>query len=720
MKTLITSITFLFLFFQAQAEDHPNDEIIGWYCQANTDEQNVIINEISGSSGELAISLSFNNGAFIRTNGDKVNQTLDKNSATAWKVLLRDGGNTISLDTLSDSIIALQDKTSGKCLQLPQGEDVESPAMELDVCDQASTVQQFHLTKRVNGSYKFVSLLDKGFCIDNGNRYWAPTEDPNTQKKPSASDKVNIDTILTNMADDKIFIRADGRNVNQTWDEKGATVWQVLLRDGGNAAISLDGLSDSIVKLQDKTSGKCLQLQGGVAVNGNTMELGDCDQANTAPQYENCESGAPCDLPQENITQQFHVTKRANGSYQFASFLDKRFCIDNGNKPQEDDNVIVWPCDSSNHNQDVIIDEIAGNNGEVMLSFGSKIFIHKDRTFVRADGNNVNQTLDGRGATVWNVLFRDGGNIISLDTLSDSIVVLQDKTSDKCLQLQSGDVFNGNTMEVGNCDLANTAQQFYVTKRANGSYQFASLLDKGFCIDNGNKPLEDDDVIVWPCDSSNHNQDVIIDEIAGNNGKVTISLSFKNRAFIRIENRTFVRTDGNNVNQTLNERGATVWKVLFQGDDNNVRPDPCASWISKVCKYLSFHKKSTTPKTISLDKLSDSIVRIQDKTSGKCLQLQGGDVFNGNTMEVGNCDPANTAQQFHVTKMANGSYQFASLLDKQLFDQGYCIDNGNKPQEDDDIIVWPCDSTNHNQDIIIDRISGSNGELTISLSFITR
>ena len=61
----------------------------------------------------------------------------------------------------------LKDKTSGKCFQLKNSEAFKGNTLELGDCDQTNTSQQFHLTERLDGSYKCASMTDKQFCIDN-------------------------------------------------------------------------------------------------------------------------------------------------------------------------------------------------------------------------------------------------------------------------------------------------------------------------------------------------------------------------------------------------------------------------------------------------------------------------------------------------------------------------------------------------------------------------
>ena len=156
--------------------------------------------------------------------------------------------------------------------------------------------------------------------------------------------------------------------------------------------------------------------------------------------------------------------------------------------------------------------------------------------------------------------------------MTTGIITLQDTASGQCLQLRNGKAINSNIIELGDCDLTNKGQQFYLTdfwKGSKGEYRFASMIDKQFCIDNGNRPEEGDDVIIWTCQNLHQNQNVIVDkktvvdEILDLE-EIRIQLSFKTNR------KTFIYTDGNNIKQTLDEQSATAWKVLLHDRGNPV------------------------------------------------------------------------------------------------------------------------------------------------------
>ncbi len=308
-------------------------------------------------------------------------------------------------------------------------------------------------------------------------------------------------------------------------------------------------LFDSIVMFQDQASGKCFQLKNLAAFDGNTIELNNCDQTDTA--------------------QQFYLTERSDGSYKVTSMVNKRFCIDKPNRRDAD--LIVWSCHPDGHphvrNQKVFIDKISGKT-ELTISFGKS-----NITYARVDGNNIKQTLNENDATVWKVSLAKDFN--SPNDLFNSTVMLEDQTSNKCFRLKNGSAFNGNIIELNNCDQTDAAQQFYLTERSDGSYKATSMVNKRFCIDKPNR--RDADLIVWSCHRDGHphvrNQKVFIDKISG---KTEVTISFGKNSI------TYARVDGNNINQTLNENDATVWKVLLQDVDEPISEEESSCNVFEV------------------------------------------------------------------------------------------------------------------------------------------
>ena len=500
-----------------------------------------------------------------------------------------------SPDDLSDSVVTLQDKASGKCFQLKNGKAFKGNTIELGDCDQTNPSQQFYLTERSDGSYKFASMIDWQFCIDNKNRY---KENANLILRPCRSDshrkvrnqKIFIEKVSgreeMTMSFGKRRITYAGINENNRVKEasqkKDATIWEVLLAQNTSLATEND-LSTLIVILRDKTSGKCLQLKNGKAFNGNIVKLDNCDKANTA--------------------QRFYLNERSDGSYKFSSMVDRKFCINNNNNEikKNEGSLIVWRCLSDNHKdvhgQKIFINKFFINQdfrAELTISFETNIV-----SFVRVDGNNVNQTLDENDATVWKVSFVDDFNSqanLSENDLSDSIVILQDKTSGKCFQLKSGKSIKRNTIELGDCDQTHADQQFYLTERPDGSYKFASMADKRFCIDNNNQYKEDVGLIVRRCRSNNHrrvhNQKIFI-EIEKTSGMSKMMISFKSKNGKRI---TYIHVDGNNINQTLNENNATFWKVLLDTKTPVNSPNtraPRSSGVGNGCTESEVSNGST-------------------------------------------------------------------------------------------------------------------------------
>ena len=169
---------------------------------------------------------------------------------------------------------------------------------------------------------------------------------------------------------------------------------------------------------------------------------------------------------------------------------------------------------------------------------------------------------------------------LSEDDLPDSIVMLKDKTSDKCFQLKNGNASKGNTLELGNCDQTNTGQQFHLTERLDGSYKFSSMVNRLFCIDNY-RYKEDIGLIIRNCRSDNHKKlrtQKIFIEIKNVLDKAEITLSFKRSSRI-----TYVYVDGNDVKQTLDANNATAWKVLLQST-NKVPETPEPKPTPEVAK----------------------------------------------------------------------------------------------------------------------------------------
>ena len=150
-------------------------------------------------------------------------------------------------------------------------------------------------------------------------------------------------------------------------------------------------------------------------------------------------------------------------------------------------------------------------------------------------------------------------NFNALEDLSDSIAMLQDRTSGKCFRLKNAEAVNGNTLEPSVCSQTDTAQQFHLTERTDGSYKFASMVDKQFCVDNKNQFREGVDLIVWRCHPDNQSsvggQKVFVNKTSG---KAEMTISFEK------DKTAYARIDGNKIKQTLNENDATVWKVSLQ------------------------------------------------------------------------------------------------------------------------------------------------------------
>ncbi len=311
----------------------------------------------------------------------------------------------------------------------------------------------------------------------------------------------------------------------------------------------LEDWDNLIVMLEDTDSGQCFQLQSGSATNGERIELGDCDQVDQA--------------------QQFYVTKRSDGSYKFVSMLDKQLCVDAVRRVNGA--IILWNCHPDNspgiQNQKVFIDEIAGN-AKVKILFKNNASV---TTYAHANQNDkIMKTVDENSAITWDVLIKGKDFDVSLDDLDNAILLLKANSDRQCFQLKNGEAVNGNTIELADCNQKDVTQQFYATKRSDGSYKLVSMLDKRLCVDAVKKL--DGAIVLWTCHPDNSpsikNQKAFIDRMPGESG---MTISFR-REYSNIitgmitittprEVTTYVRVDGNAVKQTI--LGMPQFKTLW-------------------------------------------------------------------------------------------------------------------------------------------------------------
>ena len=283
-------------------------------------------------------------------------------------------------------------------------------------------------------------------------------------------------------------------------------------------------LSNSVVMLQDSDSHQCFRLQSGTASSGERIKLDTCDQDDEA--------------------QQFHVTRRSDGSYKVVSLLDRQLCVDAVRS--ENGDIVLWSChpDDSSwiYNQKVFFDKISRTSRR-HISFKN----NKNPTYMDVDGNDkVIQTPNANNAIAWKVLIKGQDFGVSLDNLDDAVVMIKDVTGRQCFRVNNGNAFSGNTIELNNCNDTDVAQQFHITKRSGGTYKVVSMLNKQLCIDAASNS---DILFLWICHYDNHgdinNQKVWIGPIGGISSGMT--MSFKNNGG---PTPAYIHVDGNDLRQT--------------------------------------------------------------------------------------------------------------------------------------------------------------------------
>ena len=172
------------------------------------------------------------------------------------------------------------------------------------------------------------------------------------------------------------------------------------------------------------------------------------------------------------------------------------------------------------------------------------------KNFKNTSGSLENQEnrLDnvfGSGASL------EGHKLDKLGKFASPIVTFQDKNSEMCFSTQ------GNSVELDDCNSMDMRQQFYASKRPDGSYKVATVFkDKMFCLDG-----KDGDILLKRCHSYGHpdidDQKVIIDKVSD---KEEITIAFKSTT-----ETNYVYRDENTLSQTSQQSmKAVVWKLSLE------------------------------------------------------------------------------------------------------------------------------------------------------------